>query len=292
VAAGHVGGAGQAEVLQRGRREAGGVPLFAEHDRPHVVPGDPGQPRLARGVEPPLQVVPLDHHRAGNLPGGGPLRGGPDIDQRRACLACGERLLRGQPVEPGAGRRQDLVDGTRARRRRTSASAREIAACHQSSAPSVPIATSPPEVRSYLVIADSGGEYACTLTATEPAAELRTSWGPKDRTFPAGTGLAADAIAPRSATYSSSSPHTTPNAPLAPPWSWNPVDWPGSQLISHSSSASSTRICSYQRPSGSRRTLVTHSAGAEVSRRTSAASCRGVSRRCSAVMIVRCTRRS
>ncbi len=58
-------------------------------------------------------------------------------------------------------------------------------------------------MRSYLVIADSGGEYACTLTATEPAEEFRTSctWrGPKDRTSPAATGLAAEVTAPRAAT--------------------------------------------------------------------------------------------
>ena len=48
-------------------------------------------------------------------------------------------------------------------------------AAHQSSAPSVRIGTRPPGVRSYLVIADSGGEYAWTLTATELAEEFRTS---------------------------------------------------------------------------------------------------------------------
>src|SRR6185437_15471543 len=50
-------------------------------------------------------------------------------------------------------------------------------------------------------------------------------------------------------------------------------------------------IRSYQRPSGSSRTRATHSAGVEVSRRTSAASCFGLSIRCS-VTLLRCTRRS
>ena len=85
-----------------------------------------------------------------------------------------------------------------------------MTACHQSSAPSVRIVTSPPGVRSYLVIADSGGEYACTLTATEPAEEFRTSCtcrGPKDRTSPAGTGLAAERPAPRDHVLVQLAPH-------------------------------------------------------------------------------------
>src|SRR5579859_5030538 len=94
VAAGHVGGAGQAEVLQRGGGQAGGVALGADHDGAQPVAGDPGQAGVARRIEAPFQV------------------------------RTGTRL---------------------------------------------------PCAKSYLVIADSGGEYACTPTATELAEEFRTS---------------------------------------------------------------------------------------------------------------------
>src|ERR1700727_280915 len=47
VAADHVGRAGQAQVLQRGGGQTGGVALVADHDRPQVVARHPGQPGVA-----------------------------------------------------------------------------------------------------------------------------------------------------------------------------------------------------------------------------------------------------
>ncbi len=157
VAAGHVGGPRKAEVLQRGGGQAGGVPLGADDDRPQAVPGGPGQPRAAGRVEAPFQVVPLDHHRARDLAGGGPLGGGPDVDQHRARFEFGVRLVRCHPGQPGARLRQDVVDGPGAGW--PAGRSRTLAVCaHQSPVPSVPIGTRPPGVRSYLVMADSGGE--------------------------------------------------------------------------------------------------------------------------------------
>src|SRR5215470_4068242 len=131
-------------------------------------------------------------------------------------------------------------------------------------------------------MAGSGGEYACTLTATDEVAALRTSWmyrGPNARAPAGPTGLARTCpvvLAPTTR-RSTRVPQTTANAPADPPWSWNPVAWPGSQLITHTSWLSSRCIRSYQRPAGFSRTRPSQSAGLAASRRATSASCRAPS---------------
>lgn len=112
VAAIHVGGMGKAQLMQCRRGQAGRVPLHAEHDHPMVMPGHPGQPRVAGRIETPLEVVPLDDHRTGDLAMLGPLPGGTDIDEDRAVGHRGSRLMRRQPVQPGSGIGQQLVHRT------------------------------------------------------------------------------------------------------------------------------------------------------------------------------------
>jgi hypothetical protein len=103
-----------------------------------VIPGHPGQPGLAAGIQPPLQVIALDDDRSGYLAVLGPLRGGPDVDQDRSGGAFGEGLLRGQPQQPGAGYAEDLVD----------AAGPERAGRHHAAAASVACLTSPAGVSS------------------------------------------------------------------------------------------------------------------------------------------------
>jgi hypothetical protein len=111
-------------------------------------------------------VVPLHDDRAGYLAARRPLRGGPDVHEDRALGLFPERFARRQPVQPAAGGREDLVDAEGARR----------PGRHHAAGPSVPSFVSPPGVSSYRVICGIGGEYACTLTATEAAVALRKSW--------------------------------------------------------------------------------------------------------------------
>ena len=128
----------QAQVVQGHRSQAGGVAVHAEHDDPVVVAGDPGQPGLALGIQAPLQVVALHDDRAGYLARVRPLRGGPDVDERRAAGPFPERLVRRQPREAAAGGREDLVYAAGARR----------PGRHHAAGPSVPAFTSPPAVSS------------------------------------------------------------------------------------------------------------------------------------------------
>jgi len=132
------GGAVQAEVLQRRRGQAGGVPLLADDDDPVVVAGDPGQPGVTAGIEAPFQVVALHHGRAGNLAVDGPLGGGPDVDEHPAFGPFAEGFRRRQPQQPGARGGEHLLDRARAQR----------PGRHHAAAPSVSLSTSPPGVRS------------------------------------------------------------------------------------------------------------------------------------------------
>jgi hypothetical protein len=68
----------------------------------------------------------------------GPLGGGPDVDQHHALGPFPERLVRGHPLQPPAGVREDLVDAAGARR----------AERHHAAGPSVSSLTSPPGVSS------------------------------------------------------------------------------------------------------------------------------------------------
>jgi AcrR family transcriptional regulator len=149
VTAVNVGGTGQAQILERRGGQAGRVTLHAEHDDPVVIAGYPRQPGVAARIEPPLQVVALDHGRAGNLALLRPLPGRPDIHQERACLLLAERLLRRHPVQPGARLGEDLLDRARAlgtagnRRCRFVRPAVGHYAADQAVAASVPSVTSP-----------------------------------------------------------------------------------------------------------------------------------------------------
>jgi AcrR family transcriptional regulator len=134
----HVGRAVQAEILQGRRRQAGGIPVDAEHDDPVVIPGDPGQPGVAAGIETPFQVVPFHHGGARYLPLNRPLGGRPDVDEHRSAGHLAERLLRRQPLQAGARGREYLADGPGARR----------PAGHHAAGPSVPSLTRPPGVSS------------------------------------------------------------------------------------------------------------------------------------------------
>jgi AcrR family transcriptional regulator len=133
----HVGRLAQPQIVQGRRRQAGGIPLLAQHNDPVVIASDPGQPGITGWIETPFQVVALDDCRAGDLALRRPLRGGPDVDQHPAVGRLPERVLRGQPGQPGARLRQNLLNRARARRL-----GRHHAADH-SAAASVPRTTSP-----------------------------------------------------------------------------------------------------------------------------------------------------
>src|SRR6202045_4384853 len=156
----------QAQVVQGYRGQARGVAVYAEHDDPVIVAGDPGQPRLTLGIHAPLQVVALHDDRAGDLAGARTLRRRPDVDEHRALGLFPERLVGRQPAQPPAGVREDLVDAAGARR----------AGRHHAAGPSVASLTNPPAVSSYRVIGGMGGESASTRPAPAGGAALRTSW--------------------------------------------------------------------------------------------------------------------
>jgi hypothetical protein len=128
----------QAEVVQGGRGQAGGVPVNAEHDDPVVIPGDPGQPGVAAGIEAPFQVIPFHHGRTRYLALGRPLGGRPDVDEHRSAGHLAERLLGRQPLQAGARGGEYLADGAGTRR----------PAGHHAAGPSVPSLTRPPGVSS------------------------------------------------------------------------------------------------------------------------------------------------
>ena len=93
-----VGGAVDAEVLQSGSREAGGVALLTEHDDEEVVVGQ-RQGGLARRVETPLEHVPLDDGRQRQVSLGRALGGRPDVDDDGAAAVGGVGLRGSQALQ-------------------------------------------------------------------------------------------------------------------------------------------------------------------------------------------------
>ena len=114
-AAHDVGRAVQPEVRERGGGQAGRVALGAEHDDLHVVAGRRRDPVVAGRVEPPLEDVPLDHDRLRHLALGRALGRRADVDEQRARRQGVPRVGRVEPVQPGTGVGQDVVDGPAAR---------------------------------------------------------------------------------------------------------------------------------------------------------------------------------
>jgi len=111
-----VGRVADAEILQCGRRQAGGVALRAHDDDAQIIAGL-RQAGGRRRVEAPLKDVALDHEGAGHLALGRPLRGRADVDDERSVPAGRQRLRRADALQPGARIRQDLVDRPAAGRR-------------------------------------------------------------------------------------------------------------------------------------------------------------------------------
>jgi hypothetical protein len=111
VAAHHVGGPVQAQVLEAGRGQAGGVALRAQdHDRLVVAP-HLGEPVRAARVEAPLEHVALDDQRPGDLTLLLALGGRAVVDQQAAAGDHGRGLRRLHAPEPGPRLVEEPVDG-------------------------------------------------------------------------------------------------------------------------------------------------------------------------------------
>ncbi len=215
-----------------------GIAVLAEHDDPVVVAGDPGQPG-AWSTGPPA------------TPGGcAPPPRSPG--SRRPGSAAQPAMS--ISTAPPAISRNASCGGTRRRRRR--ASSRISSSPGRPGPPGELVARHLRQRRRVGVHADRhrrGGRVAHVMDVARPEGP-----GPA-----APTGLARIWPVVRAPTTrrSTSVPQTTANAPADPPWSWKPVAWPGSQLITQTSWLSSRWIRSYQRPAGLSRTRVSQSAG-------------------------------
>src|SRR4051812_48649949 len=108
-AAFEVGRVRQPQPLQVRRGQARRIPLVAQHDHRRVG-RHAGQPPFAVRRQPPLQVDPLDDHRARDLALGLPVREGPDVDEQRARLLQLAGPGRADPGQTGAGLRQERID--------------------------------------------------------------------------------------------------------------------------------------------------------------------------------------
>jgi len=99
-----------ADVLQRGGREARRVTLLADHDELQIVVGN-GQPRVAAGIETPLQDVALDDQGSSYEALDLTLCCGPDVDQDGTSPHRLLGLQRSESCDPTPGRFEHLVDG-------------------------------------------------------------------------------------------------------------------------------------------------------------------------------------
>ena len=123
-AADHVRGTGEAELLQRVRREARLEALTAEHDRKPVALGQARVARALRIGEAPLEHVAGHDPRAGDLAFARALRVVSDVHQARARPQGLLGLGRRQPLQPAARLGQQLRRGAgRAQPKNASASA-------------------------------------------------------------------------------------------------------------------------------------------------------------------------
>ena len=105
----------EAEIDQRRGGQAGGVPGRALHDHGLVVVAHLRDPVRTPGGEPPLEYVPLDHDRTGQLAFRTTLGLRSDVDHQTAHRHHGRQLLRCHPPDPAAGIGQQLVGGPRHR---------------------------------------------------------------------------------------------------------------------------------------------------------------------------------
>ena len=110
----HVGRPAYADLLQRGRGQARGVALGAQHQHVQVV-GRDRQPRVAGRVEPPLQHVALDEQRARDVALLGALGRRPDVDEHGAALPGLHGAQRVEPQQPGPGHGEQVDDRLRGR---------------------------------------------------------------------------------------------------------------------------------------------------------------------------------
>src|SRR6516225_5293525 len=108
-AADHIGRVAQAQGLQGGGGERGGVSLVAADDPGHLVIGGFGNSGRAARIAPPFQVVALDHDGAGNLAGLAlPVRAG--VDEDRAAIHGPECRYGVEPGQATAGLDEQVVD--------------------------------------------------------------------------------------------------------------------------------------------------------------------------------------
>jgi hypothetical protein len=76
------------------------VPFLANHDPMDVVTARFRNPVAARRVQPPFEMVALDHDRAWNLTLCPPLELGPDVDEIRASTNCSVSPTRSEARQP------------------------------------------------------------------------------------------------------------------------------------------------------------------------------------------------
>jgi hypothetical protein len=107
--AGQVGGVVQAQILQRRRGQTRAVALRADDDPGDVVVDRLRYARGRGGVQPPLQVVALDHQRIGQLALLGALPARTGVHQDRAGIHQLRGPLRAGAIQPGPGRGQQFV---------------------------------------------------------------------------------------------------------------------------------------------------------------------------------------
>jgi hypothetical protein len=96
--------------LQRGGGEARRVALLTDHDDLQPVVGN-GQPRVAAGIETPLQDIALDDEGSGHEALRLTLCCGPDVDYDGTRPPRLLGLLRSESYEPSPGRFEHLVNG-------------------------------------------------------------------------------------------------------------------------------------------------------------------------------------
>ncbi len=100
----------QADVVEGGCGEAGGVALRAHDDDLQVVAGGLGELGVTGGVEAPLEYVPFDDQSIGDFAFGRALCGRADVDDDRALPARLVCLGGGEPHQSGSGVGEDLFD--------------------------------------------------------------------------------------------------------------------------------------------------------------------------------------
>jgi hypothetical protein len=106
----YIGRTVDAEVLQRGSGQAGGIALLTDHNDLKLVVGD-RQPRVATRIKSPLQDIALDHQSPGQRTFGLSLRCRPNVHHHSTRTPGIRRLGWRESRNPCPRRFEHLLDG-------------------------------------------------------------------------------------------------------------------------------------------------------------------------------------